>query len=316
MPTVDVFVPCYGYGRYLAQCVRSVLAQPGARLRVLILDDASPDETPDVARALAAEDARVSYRRHVENQGHIATYNEGLDWIRGDYALLLSADDWLLPGALARAVAVMEANPEVGFTHGGAIVLREGAPAPDEAAPIRPGWRVQSGADFLRDCRYGNPVATCAAVVRTSVQKRVGGYRPELHHSGDLEMWMRFAAHGDIGYVNADQGVYRQHSRNMSIPHNLNPVLDLRQRAAAIEHFLRCSSDRLPDADATAAMLRQGLAEAALCRATTGHDHFAETLRFAEEMDPAIRHSFAWKKQHLKRFLGPKLCAQIAALRA
>ena len=66
---------------------------------VPVIDDASPDDTPVVAAELVAADARVAYRRHERNLRHIATYNEGIDWISAKYYLLLSADDYLLPGA-------------------------------------------------------------------------------------------------------------------------------------------------------------------------------------------------------------------------
>src|SRR4051812_8374346 len=100
MSRVDVITPCYKYGRFLRRCVQSALDQQGVDVRVLILDDASPDNTPDVAAELLKEDSRVQYRRHAVNQGHIATYNEGLNWASGDYLLLLGADDLLTPGAL------------------------------------------------------------------------------------------------------------------------------------------------------------------------------------------------------------------------
>ena len=72
MASVDVFVPCYNYGRFLRECVESVLSQGGVDVRVLILDDASSDDSREVGRALAAADPRVEYRRHAVNRGHIA----------------------------------------------------------------------------------------------------------------------------------------------------------------------------------------------------------------------------------------------------
>ena len=88
MSSVDVLIPCYRYGRYLQECVQSVLTQGIGELRVLILDDASPDDTPEVAAALARQDKRVTYRRHETNRGHIETYNEGIAWARADYMML------------------------------------------------------------------------------------------------------------------------------------------------------------------------------------------------------------------------------------
>ena len=94
MPSVSVVIPCYKYGRFLPGCVRSVLDQEGVDVRVLIIDDASPDDSAQVALDLAADDERVEARVHEVNKGHIATYNEGLlEWADGDYSVLISADD-------------------------------------------------------------------------------------------------------------------------------------------------------------------------------------------------------------------------------
>src|SRR3954471_18429980 len=108
MSRVDVIVPCYNYAHFLRECVSSLLSQEGVDVRVLIIDDCSPDNTPEVAAKLLAKDRRVEYRRHEINIGHIATYNEGLEWGTGAYMLLLSADDMLTPGAFRRAARLMD----------------------------------------------------------------------------------------------------------------------------------------------------------------------------------------------------------------
>ncbi|WP_460807831.1 glycosyltransferase family 2 protein [Micromonospora zhanjiangensis] len=95
-PTVSVVIPCYNYGHYLPECVHSVLSQSGVEVDVLIVDDASPDGSAEVARELSA-DPRVRLIAHRENRGHIATYNEGLAAVDGEYVVLLSADDLLSP---------------------------------------------------------------------------------------------------------------------------------------------------------------------------------------------------------------------------
>src|SRR3954453_7878821 len=82
LSTVSVVIPCYRYGDYLPASVRSALDnQPGVDVRVLIIDDASPDDSADKAHALAASDDRIEVWVHEQNRGHIATYNEGLlEW--------------------------------------------------------------------------------------------------------------------------------------------------------------------------------------------------------------------------------------------
>src|ERR1700757_2140947 len=75
MSKIDVIIPCYNYGRFLEECVRSVVAQQIADLRILIIDDASIDDSLSVAKQLAASDRRISVVAHPSNRGHIATYN-------------------------------------------------------------------------------------------------------------------------------------------------------------------------------------------------------------------------------------------------
>ena len=100
MSSVSVVIPCYNYGHFLRDAVSSALDdQEGIDVRVLIIDDASTDNSADVARQIAAEDPRVEVAVHRTNAGNLATYNEGLlAWADGDYTVLLSADDRLTPG--------------------------------------------------------------------------------------------------------------------------------------------------------------------------------------------------------------------------
>src|SRR3954471_6858989 len=139
MGSVSVVIPCYRYGHFLADCVASVLdEQPGVDVRVLIIDDASPDDSAAVARAIAARDPRVEVLVHEINKRHIATYNEGLlEWADGDYSVLLSADDRLTPGALTRAVGLLDANPNVGFAYGRPVHFQHPGPPPLARTTVR-----------------------------------------------------------------------------------------------------------------------------------------------------------------------------------
>ncbi len=135
MSSVSVVIPCYRYGHFLEQSVGSALTeQDGVDVKVLIIDDASPDDSAEAAHRLAKADSRVEVLVHERNKGHLATYNEGLlEWADGDYTVLLSADDRLTPGALVRAAALLDAHPNVGFVYGHPLRFRIG-PAPASRA--------------------------------------------------------------------------------------------------------------------------------------------------------------------------------------
>jgi glycosyltransferase involved in cell wall biosynthesis len=263
MAKVDVIVPCYKYGHFLRQCVESVLDQSIRDARVLVIDDASPDATAEVAAQLVREDSRVVFSRHAVNRGHIATYNEGIEWASADYLLLLSADDFLLPGALVCATRFLDAHEEVGLVHG-ACLDDETAPFSGASGAARDNlWHVSSGRDFLAmiSSTAVNPVETPTAIVRTRLQKKIGGYLPELPHSGDLEMWMRFAAHASIARVDAALAVRRLHGQNMSRGYYETVGRDYFQRKAAFDSFFSKFTDRIPDGRHLHAQTYRTLAE-------------------------------------------------------
>jgi Glycosyl transferase family 2 len=318
---IDVFIPCYNYGCFLYQCVNSVLGQVGVEVRVLVIDDASPDNTAEVAAALAWEDPRVTVIRHTTNKGHINTYNEGIEWASADYMLLLSADDYLLPGALRRAADLMDAHPEVGFTFGEVIELRDSGNETPTKSTIG-ATRILEGREFIELSGAENLVATCSAVVRTELQKRLGGYRNELPHTGDMEMWLRFAAHASVGFISAYQGVFRRHSTNMSIAYysiskgrviytKNGRLPELQQRKTALDCFSAHCRDFMPPCEHLCRRLYRRLSELAVGRASEAFNEgeMEESMQltdFALAVCPEIKSSSAWIKLTCKRWMGAR----------
>ncbi|MCK1267972.1 glycosyltransferase involved in cell wall biosynthesis [Bradyrhizobium sp. GM2.2] len=213
---VSVVVPCYNYGRFLPDCVKSILTQEGVDVDVIVVDDASTDESSRVAWRFADADSRVKLIRNDHNRGHIESYNIGFAQATGTYVFLLSADDVLVPGALARAAALMEMHPTIGFAYGWSVPFTSSLP-PARTEAKR--WAVWKGEEWVSAlCRRGaNVIRSSDALVRRSVLDKVGGYRKDLPHSGDLEWWLRAALVSDVGIVGGvDQIYYRLHGSNMS----------------------------------------------------------------------------------------------------
>jgi glycosyltransferase involved in cell wall biosynthesis len=319
MRSIDVIVPCYRYAHYLRECVSGVLAERELAVRVIIIDDASPDNTPEVATQLAREDSRVTYRRHTTNLRHIATYNEGVEWLEADYMLLLSADDYLFPGALRRAVDFMEAHPTVGFIYGKAVLTPDsGLTAPPAGtAPTSGQWRTMSGVDFLDEIAQRgtiNIVPTPTGIVRTKLLKRVGGYRPELPHSGDMEMWLRLAAHADVAEFEGYLAVWRRHESNMQFEYYRKDygVADLTQRRAAIDWVFNEFGSRIKDGAAVRRRLLAPLASEALKFASGAfndgrEDIVSQLVEFARAADPEVESQRRWKLLAFKRIVGMRV---------
>ncbi|MFJ5956264.1 glycosyltransferase family 2 protein [Paenarthrobacter sp. NPDC092416] len=236
-PLVTVVVPCYNYARFLPAAVASALTQEGVDVEVIVVDDASTDESLTVANSLAATDARVKVVAHPHNRGHIATYNDGLARAGGKYVTLLSADDLIAPGALARAAALMEHNNRVGMVYGLPKDFSDPSTTPwPDTSPQRSTWTLWKGKSWIAlACARGrNFILSPEVVMRTEAVLGIGAYNATLPHSGDLEYWLRAAAIWDVGRINGPvQAYYRVHGANMHQTHFAAAAVDLQHRLDA-----------------------------------------------------------------------------------
>jgi len=293
-PTVSVVVPCYNYREYLPDAVASALDQDGLDVNVLVVDDASTDDSAEVAHALAAADPRVDVLVHEENAGHIRTYNDGLAKAAGDYVVLLSADDVLARNALTRAVALMEHHPTVGLVYGYARSFTgRPEPVPD---PTR-SWSVWAGTRWLRrTARAGRCfLVSPEAVMRREALFQTDLYDPRLPHSGDFDMWLRTAARWDVGRVNGPvQAHYRVHDANMHLTSYSGWLTDLQARRLTFDILFEERAAELPEVTALRPVAARALAREAMRRARlamgdgAGSPLVADYLAFAEDVAPGV----------------------------
>lgn len=233
-PTVSVVIPCYNYGRFLPTAVTSALDQDGIDLDLVVVDDASSDDSLDVARRLG-EHQQVRVLEHAENRGHIATYNHGLAHVKGEYVVLLSADDVLPRNALTRAVALMEHHPQVGLVYG----FPENFTGVPPRGPDRVrSWTTWSGLEWQdRICRTGrNPIMSPEVVLRRAAWDEIQEYDPRLPHAADMAVWLHTSLRWDIGRVNGPvQALYRVHGDNMHLTTYSGEKRDLAERRLAFD---------------------------------------------------------------------------------
>lgn len=315
MSSVDVVIPCYNYARYLPQCVESVLNQQGVEVRALIIDDCSQDDSEIVGRRLAEQDSRVEYRRHSINQGHISTYNEGLlEWANSDYVLLLSADDALSQGALSRAAYVLDQYPDVGLCYGQQIVFENEIPLTSAKSQESHLFEIISNQEFLAAVYQSgsNPVPTPTAIVRTTLQKEIGGYKSDLPHAGDLEMWLRFGANAAVSRLDAVQAFKREHQNNMAKDFTPTILPDLQQRRLAFKSVVDQYAKNIENSDKLLKKANQSLAHQAFWGSHTLFEKGKiklcnELLDFALSLDPSFSSKMEWRKFKLKRRMGPQL---------
>ncbi|MGZ4704104.1 MAG: glycosyltransferase family 2 protein [Acidimicrobiales bacterium] len=323
-PRVSVLITSYNYARFLPTAVDSVLNQSGVDVDVLVIDDASTDETPEVSEHLT-RDTRVRVLRHEQNRGHIPSVNEGLDALEGDYVVKLDADDLLAPGALARATDLLEARPEVGFVSGRPMHFT--ATPPRRPAAAARSWTIWPGTDWLAQrCASGyNTISQPEVTMRASVL-RAAGPRPEsLPHTSDLALWLQMAVLADVGRVNGPpQGYYRVHADSMQRTAHTGHLFDLQARRDAFEYtfaWARTSgAPTLPHAEALLATARRALAAQALdraCRAyergRTGEVEVDDLRQFALDVWPSAPELPQWRALARRRAVGAAQAPRVPA---
>jgi glycosyltransferase involved in cell wall biosynthesis len=213
-PRVSFVVPTYNYARFVTQAVDSLLEQDFEALEVIVIDDCSTDATQQALQRYDS-DPRVKLVHHSVNQGHIRTYNEGLEMAAGEFVGMLSADDVCLrPDAIARQVALFDGDPEVGFVYSPLTYVDESG----SLLNVIRRWSNDSVHDGLvefRDLAFTNFILASGTLVRASCHREVGYYDTRLRHAGDWDLWLRLAAHFRVGYVADAMYGWRLHEGNM-----------------------------------------------------------------------------------------------------
>lgn len=124
-PLVTIVITSYNYGAYVGDAIRSALGQTYPNIEVLVLDNASTDDSLEVIGSFSDERLRVVVQP--QNVGIQRNHNDGFRLARGEYVLLLAADDMLFPSLIEDMLAYRRANPDVDIVYASvAIADRDG----------------------------------------------------------------------------------------------------------------------------------------------------------------------------------------------
>jgi glycosyltransferase involved in cell wall biosynthesis len=207
-PLVSIVLPVYNGQRYLAESIQSCLDQTLSDWELLVVDDASTDDTPDIIASFASSDSRIHHLRHPRNLRLPAALNTGFDQARGTYLTWTSDDNHYRPEALAEMATVLEADPKVDFVYTDYDVIDEaGRYLRTNVAP--PPARFIQGYDAIPCFLY-----------RRSLYAELGGYADDLFLSEDYEYWLRiYATRHTMVPLNMNLYEYRRHSRSLTDEH-------------------------------------------------------------------------------------------------
>ena len=118
MPKVSVVIPTRNRAAFLQAAIQSVLNQTFQDFEIIVVDDASADQTAQVIQSFT--DPRINYIRHETNKGQGVTRNDGINQASGEYVALLDDDDEWLPEKLEKQVRLLDSSPsKVGLVYTG-----------------------------------------------------------------------------------------------------------------------------------------------------------------------------------------------------
>ena len=176
-PGVTVVIPTRQRAALLSTAMESVLVQEVPGLRLLVCDNASEDGTADVVAGYAARDPRVLYHRHPKDVGATANFQWGMDAVATEHFLLLSDDDALLPGFLARAAQALHAHPQAAMFCGASVVY-DARTGEHRVRPDR-GWKEGAHAAGAHVARILEHHFLWAGVVfHARVREALGRFEP------------------------------------------------------------------------------------------------------------------------------------------
>lgn len=216
-PKISVVIPCYNLAQYLSDAVTSILAQTEQDFEIIIVDDASPDNTAEIADGFALRDSRVRVIHNSTNRYLSGALNVGIEAARGKYILPLDADNMMEHNSLLVLSSALDRNSDIDIAYGAVkFVLPDGI-TPDRQVS---GNGVSSWPrDFIynHQMRHWNQCPS-TSMYRKHVWQRSGGYRTRCKTAEDADFWTRVSSIGfrPAKVTEAVTLIYRQREDSMS----------------------------------------------------------------------------------------------------
>jgi len=206
MPKVAVIIPTCNRSTYLKRAIESVCAQTYTDFEIIVVDDASTDDTPEVVAQF--RDKPIKYIRHAERKGGSAARNTGITHSQSEYIAFLDDDDEWLPEKLARQVSVLDAGDN---SLGG--VCTGHFNVDDKSGTITGEWIPSHRGNLSREILETNCLSTTSSLLlKKEAFEKAGLFDEHLKSFQDYDMWVRIAQHYTFDYIKDPLVNYYLHS--------------------------------------------------------------------------------------------------------
>jgi len=209
-PLVSVLMPAFNSASYIVPALRSILSQSYRRLEVIVVDDASEDETAAIVEGL--DDGRVRLYRNSSNSGIAAVRNKCVELATGDLLAWMDSDDVSLPTRIEKQVRFLQRNPEIAAVGSDLLSIDtigslQGLPWVPPLRPAPIAWGLVFATPFF------NPTT----MARADLYDKVGTYDLSLVTGSDNEFWVRCAQSLKLANLKDVLLLYRRHPSSISV---------------------------------------------------------------------------------------------------
>lgn len=187
-PLVTVLMTVYNGGGYLRPAVESVLTQTYKDFELLIVEDASSDDSLKIIKSY--QDPRIRIYSNPRNLGQTKSLNVGLTFAAGKYIARMDADDLAFPTWLAELSAFYERNPEAAVVSAKAAVIN-GSHQIVRILNTPTQWPQM----ILKSLTF-SPINHVGSLMRKDVVLKMGGYNEQYHVPADFHLWSRLIQQG------------------------------------------------------------------------------------------------------------------------
>jgi glycosyltransferase involved in cell wall biosynthesis len=211
-PTFSVVIPCYNYGHYLTDTLESVFAQDRDDVEILLVDDASTDDTPDIAKRF---DGRLHYIRNERNLGAGGAWRLGLGHARGDFVMKLDADDALLPGCFDAVDNAFRLDSTIGAVICSVIVNKEHE-GTTELQLVSPADQTLTAIELRSRLLHSFFFRMPGCILRAAILEGHEPPDPELYQIHDWEYFLRVTRGHKARLLHQPAAVYRVHDKSIT----------------------------------------------------------------------------------------------------
>lgn len=203
-PTVSIIIPTFNREKLVCKAIKSVLNQTFSDFELIVVDDASTDQTKDVVGDF--NDERIQYLRHAQNAGVCAARNTGLAVAQGRYVAFLDSDDEWLPEKLEQQIHQFEMAPQqVGVVYTWLQIIDE----QEEVCKLR---QPSLSGQLQQDLLYSNFIGTPSTLmVKNELIRQTDGFDTRLRCCEDWDMWLQLAKLCEFSLIQVPLVQYREH---------------------------------------------------------------------------------------------------------